>query len=116
MEERAGEGHHEGDQGFQGEGSIFDDDRIDLLPTWQVSSINPMSPKEAREKGYEAHLVAVPTGHVDRNTTSDTLPVDDNLGLAQQGMLSNIIQSRLSIDAESLFRWCSFRLAVSTVS
>lgn len=30
MEERAGEGHHEGDQGFQGERSVFDDDRIDL--------------------------------------------------------------------------------------
>lgn len=30
MEERAGEGHHEGDQGFQGEGSVFDDDRINL--------------------------------------------------------------------------------------
>lgn len=63
--------------------------------------------KEARENGYEAHLVAVPTGHVDRNTTSDTLPVDDDLGLAQQGMLSNVIESRLSVDSESLFRWCS---------
>lgn len=63
--------------------------------------------EEAREQGYEAHLVTVPTGHVDRNATSNTLPVDDDLGLAQQGVLSNVIESRLSVDSESLFRWCS---------
>jgi hypothetical protein len=62
---------------------------------------------EAREQGYEAHLVAVPTGHVDRNATSNTLPIDDDLGLAQQGMLANVIESRLSVDSESPFRWCS---------
>ena len=59
------------------------------------------------------HLVAIPTGHVDRDASTDTLSIDDDFRALQQRVRANPIERCLGVDPETSFRGDAFRFAVS---